>query len=143
MTEFRYTPDGRYLYPWPINKQAKYLITAPSIRAAEYLKLLLEGEWLSVSPDFPTTLHQDGVTTIYQTPENGPVVKFLKRADIEAIEPVLSKAMWRFVVTPVPEPSLALALTRRFEAQLSCSTCQELGIENPQIKALIEAVLGL
>lgn len=119
------------------------MITTPSERAAAYLIMLFEKGLLGVPPAFEVGVHSDGTTKVYQTPKDGPVVPFLGLDEVQVIEKVLSKAMWNFVATELPQEMLAQALRRRFESQLACSTCQELGIERPEVKELVDLVLGL
>jgi hypothetical protein len=65
------TQNFYFLYPTPVNKQNKFLIKAPSLRYAEFLKLCLEnGQILSpfdVNHPFQKVgLHTDGQTIIYE-----------------------------------------------------------------------------
>lgn len=144
----RMTPDGRFVYPWPIIKGEKFLISSPSIRAAEYMILLYSKGYLDSPPNFESRLHSDEVTLIYEIPSKGPVITFLPRRQEDltsatSIEKVLSKALWAFVETQDPKQELASALTRRFEAQLSCSSCQGLGIRDQSISDFVEQVLAI
>lgn len=144
----RMTPDGRFVYPWPIIKGEKFLISSPSIRAAEYMILLYSKGYLDSPPNFESRLHSDEVTLIYEIPSKGPVIAFLPRRQEDltsatSIEKVLSKALWAFVETQDPKQEFASALTRRFEAQLSCSSCQGLGIRDQSISDFVEQVLAI
>ncbi len=144
----RMTPDGRFIYPWPIIKGEKFLISSPGVRAAQYLLLLYSKGYLNVPPSFESRLHSDEVTLIYDIPSKGPLIAFLPRRQVDlasatAIEKVLSKALWAFVETQEAKQENALALTRRFEAQLSCSSCQGLGITDQSISDFVTQVLSI
>ena len=146
--EMRMTPDGRFIYPWPIIKGEKFLISTPSVRAAQYVILLYSIGYLDSPPSFESRLHSDEVTSIYEIPSKGPVVAFLPRRQDDlnsatSIEKVLSKALWAFVETEEPKQENATALTRRFEAQLSCSSCQGLGITDQSISDFVAQVLTI
>ncbi|PIP89094.1 MAG: hypothetical protein COW01_16050 [Bdellovibrionales bacterium CG12_big_fil_rev_8_21_14_0_65_38_15] len=146
--EMRMTPDGRFIYPWPIIKGEKFLISTPGVRAAQYLILLYSKGYLNVPPSFESRLHSDEVTLIYDIPSKGPVIAFLPKRQEDltsatSIEKVLSKALWAFVETQEPKQENALALTRRFEAQLSCSSCQGLGISDQSVADFVAQVLSI
>lgn len=144
----RMTPDGRFIYPWPIIKGEKFLISTPGVRAAQYMILLYSKGYLDVPPSFESRLHSDEVTLIYEIPSKGPVIALLpgRQADpasATSIEKVLSKALWAFVENQEPKQENAMALTRRFEAQLSCSSCQALGISDQSISDFVDQVLSI
>lgn len=146
--EYRMTPDGRFIYPWPIVKGEKFLIACPGERAAHYLILLFERALLASPPDFEHELHSDGATPIYQIPNNGPIAAFLPKRQSDpqaaaAIEKVLSKALWNYVKSDTPDQSLAVAARRRFDAQLSCSSCQGLGVGEEIVGDFVESALKL
>tara|TARA_R110000868_G_scaffold117599_4_gene312158 strand:+ start:4711 stop:5160 length:450 start_codon:yes stop_codon:yes gene_type:complete len=146
--ELRKTPDGRFVYPWPIVKGQKYLIACQCERAAHYLILLFELGLLVSPPPFESIPHSDGTTPLYQIPEDGPVVAFLPKRSTDpsaalGIETVLSKAMWRFVKSEEVDDANKLALEKRFAAQLACSSCQGLGIGEESVARLVERVLEI
>tara|TARA_R110000868_G_scaffold117600_9_gene312324 strand:+ start:5693 stop:6142 length:450 start_codon:yes stop_codon:yes gene_type:complete len=144
--ELRMTPDGSFVYPWPIVKGEKYLIACEGERPAHYLILLSKLGLLASPPAFESVLHSDGTTPVYQIPEGGPVVAFLPKrqqdpATASPIERVLSKNIWKFVKTDSPEESLRQAVRKRFEAQLACSSCQGLGIGEESVARFVARVL--
>ncbi len=144
--EMRMTPDGSFVYPWPIVKGEKFLIACPGERAAHYLILLFELGLLASPPSFDSVPHSDGTTPVYQIPQGGPIAGFLpKRLEdpgaASAIERVLSKNIWKFVLTDSPQEPLRQAVKKRFEAQLSCSSCQGLGIGDESVARFVERAL--
>lgn len=146
--QMRMTPDGQFIYPWPIVKNQKYLISSPGVRSSKYLILLIEMGYLDSPPNFDHTLHSDGTTKVYQVPGTGPIPAFLPHREQDpaaaaVIEKVLAKAFWNYVKTDSPKRELGDKVKKRFEAQLACSSCQGLGIDNETISKLVLAVLSI
>ncbi len=111
-------------------------------RQAEYLIYLFSKGLISNPPDFESKLHNDGATPIFIIPKNGPVVKFLPDRNNDetaamAIEKVLSKAIWRYIETEEKDLSLKAKVETRFNAQLSCSSCQSLGIASQSVEDFV------
>lgn len=109
---------------------------------------LFNQELISSPPDFPSKLHNDGTTPIFEIPEDGPIANFLpQRLNSESkalgIEKVLSKALWRFIETDIADQVLKKKAEARFVAQLNCSTCQGLGIKETSTDEFFSKVLSL
>ena len=148
MKEYRATPDGKHIYPWPIVKDQKHLISTPSPRAAAYLILLFKNSYLTSLENFEQTIHGDGATPIFHPPKNGPVALFLPNRNEDegsafAIEKVLSKRLWQYVTPGYQDDALKNEVIKRFDAQKDCSTCNSLGINHELVAQFITQVLSL
>lgn len=148
MKEYRATPDGRFIYPWPIVKDQKHLIATPSSRAGMYLILLFKKSFLLELDGFEKSVHSDGSTIVYHPPKNGPVAHFLPNrshdeGSAHAIEKVLSKRLWQYVVPGYQDQVLKNEVIKRFEAQKDCSTCSSLGINDEVVAQFVAEVLAL
>lgn len=133
-----------FLYPFPIIKEKKYLIEIDEKFADFYIHALEHGKLLSFDENplwmIEKTIHSDGNTIIYELNLESIEFTLLSHPEkdptkAETINILLNKKM-RACLNG--EDNAFQALLKTYQNQLSCSTCQSLGIEDPALKQLID-----
>jgi hypothetical protein len=135
-----------YLYPFPVIKGNKYLIEIPK-EFSHFVILSLENGFL-YSPDQDKNylneigVHTDGNTPIFKINFQKLSFEFLSHSEVDpdkakTLHQLISK---KIIAVLEGEESAKDKLKHRFEMQLKCSTCQSLGIEEPEIKEWLESL---
>lgn len=125
-----------YLYPYPVIKNAKYLIEIEKEFEPFFIQSF-KNKYLA-SPDshppflIDSHLHEDGATKIYTIKIEDLCFNFLpNRANDLAMalktEQIISK---KIIDVLMRKQGSKINLKRIYENQLKCSSCQSLGIES-------------
>lgn len=141
--QITHSNNGHLLYPTPVKKSEKFLISAPSANYAEILKQCLDHNYLpspfeKTHPFRQTQLHADGETVIYELDEEQFVLNFL--TERHPAEKILSKKILTLMqaTTPDDRRNSKKELEHRYQTQIKCSECQKAGIASIQLQNWIK-----
>lgn len=136
---------GILVYPTPVDKNATFLIIAPSIDHAEIYKHLLDFGALENPLNSPHLyekmgIHTDGATPIYELKWNQLQLKILPQRDVDLdraiiLENLFSKKFEKLFNEMDKKNEIINDIQFRFSQQQLCSECQKLGIGNPDLIA--------
>jgi hypothetical protein len=136
---------GVLIYATPVEKNAMFLITAPSIEHAELYQHLLDFGALENPLHSPQlyekiSIHNDGSTPIYQLKWNALQLKLLPNRDIDLkrliiLENLYSRKFQNLFLNMDKKHELIQDIQFRFSQQQLCSECQKLGINDPVLIA--------
>jgi hypothetical protein len=145
LTQFK---DMTFLYPSPVDLENKYLIECPSTEVAKIIQISLSKNFL-MSPDLhPSWIkwartHQDQKTAIYVLVQSELIFSFLPQQSEDRVKAdAIQKAMTRKILQASANPhSIEKELLSLLQNQLNCSTCQNLGMNSPEITKWIHELI--
>lgn len=154
--KFAKTKEKVLIFPFPVEKGKKYLITPDrqlTTRGLEILMSALNFDLIHSPLLDPASysalgLHDDGQTPAFQLKIAELSFHFLKEKKIDpvkaqTIEQILSKKLREIILAETLEHHLAAYqnFKQRFASQLKCSTCQEMGINSPELNEWVESLI--
>lgn len=138
--------NSTYLYPFPVVKDHKYLISIDESFAPFFI-LSWRNEYLALPDEKPSYLdfldfHSDKQTCIYTINADKLNFYFLNEdtARTNKIHEILSKKI-RAVLNK--EDHARDNLQKAFEKQMKCQTCIDLGIKSPEVINWISSLVDI
>jgi hypothetical protein len=141
---------GVLVYPTPVDKNAMFLIAAPSIEHAELYKHLLDfgalNNPLQSSRLYERIrLHTDGVTPVYEMIWSELQLTLLPEREVDLnraiiLEKLFSRKFENLFLNMDQKTELLKDIQFRFAQQQLCSECQKLGIGDPALVAWFAAL---
>jgi hypothetical protein len=136
---------GVLVYPTPVDKDAMFLIAAPTINHAEIYKHLLDFGALSNPLQSPSLyerirLHTDGATPVYELKWGELELTLLPGREVDLnraiiLERLFSRKFENLFLNMDKKNELLKDIQFRFSQQQLCSECQKLGIGDPKLVA--------
>jgi hypothetical protein len=141
---------GVLVYPTPVEKDAMFLISAPSMEHAEIYKHLLDfcalNNPLQASHLYERIrLHTDRVTPVYELKWSELELEFLPEREVDLnraiiLEKLFSRKFENLFLNMDQKTELLKDIQFRFAQQQLCSECQKLGIGDPALVAWFAAL---
>lgn len=136
---------GVLVYPTPVDKDAMFLISAPSMDHAEIYKHLLDFGALSNPLRSPNIyerirVHTDGATPVFELKWAELELKLLPERDVDLnraliLERLFSRKFENLFLNMDNKNEFLRDIQFRFSQQQLCSECQKLGIGDPKLVA--------